>query len=107
MTGKQGRFEKTVAGGTAGRAPATILRVSRLLPAQADANGTSEGGTFRVRVRVEPADQAMFEASMTMHVTAASSEPRAGQRIPVIFHEGSVAWDTGEPRPELGSISGS
>src|SRR3954452_5410792 len=69
MTGKQGRFEKTLARGAASRAPATILRVSTLLPAQADATGASEGGTFRVRVRVEPADQGAFEASMTMHVT--------------------------------------
>jgi hypothetical protein len=106
MTGKQGRFEKTLARGAASRAPATILRVSTLLPAQADANGASEGGTFRVRVRVEPADQGAFEASMTMHVTVASSEPRVGEQIPVIYHEDSVAWDTGEPRPELGSISG-
>jgi hypothetical protein len=95
MSGKTGRFEKQLARGEAGRAPATILRVTRLLPGT-PAVGDS-GGTFRARVRVEPAGDPAFEASVTMHMT---SEPRVGVQIPVVYHEGSVAWDTGEAAVE-------
>ena len=99
MSGKTGRFEKQLARGEAGRAPATILRVTRLLPG-APAVGDS-GGTFRARVRVEPAGDPAFEASVTMHVTSESFEPRVGAQIPVVYHESSVAWD-----PEPRSVSG-
>jgi hypothetical protein len=98
MSGKTGRFEKQLARGEAGRAPATILRVTKLLPGT-PAPGDS-GGTFRARVRVEPAGDPAFEASVTMHVTSESFEPRVGVQIPVIYHEGSVAWDTGEAAVE-------
>src|SRR4051812_47269681 len=93
MPGKKGRFEKKLAREQAGRAPATILRATRLL--EGSGGGiASIGGTFRVHVRVEPVGEPAFEASLTMHVTSLSLEPRVGEQIPVIHHEGSVAWDS-------------
>jgi hypothetical protein len=101
MLGRKGRFGKKLARGEAGRAPATVLRVTRLLP------GTSPTGvgvgTFRVHVRVEPPAATSFEASLTMHVTSGFFEPRLGERIPVIYHEGSVAWDSDAAQAEFGS----
>ncbi len=104
MFGKQGRFEKRLARGEAGRAPATILRVSKLLPGAS--SGPSMGGTYRVHVRVEPVGEPAFEAPLTMHMTDASFAPRVGSRIPVIHHGGSVAWDSDEARAEFGRQAG-
>lgn len=100
MFGKKGRFEKKLARGEAGRAPATILRVTKLLPGTAATPVAV--GTYRARVRVEPAGEPSFEASVTMHVTSSSFTPRVGEQIPVIYHEGSVAWDAAEAQEQVG-----
>jgi hypothetical protein len=107
MFGKKGRFEKDRTRGEAGRAPATILRVSELLPGVSSAAGPAIGGTYRVQVRVEPVGEPAFEASLTMHMTDVSFAPRVGSRIPVIHHGGSVAWDSDEARAEFGHHAGS
>ncbi|WP_028067577.1 SHOCT domain-containing protein [Solirubrobacter soli] len=104
MLGKKGRFEKKLARGEAGRAPATILRVTKLLPGTAPT--TVAVGTYRAHVRVEPTDEPSFEASVTMHVTSASFTPRVGEQIPVIYHESSVAWDTDSAHEERGRLAG-
>jgi hypothetical protein len=99
MFGKKGRFEKKLARGEASRARATVLRVHRILPGTPVA---TFGGTFRVLVRVEPVGAPTFEATLTMHVTEVALEPHFGDRIPVIYHEDSVAWDEVEAKAEFG-----
>jgi hypothetical protein len=102
MFSKRGRFGKKLARGEATRARATVLRVHRILPGTpvtTDAGTTV--GTFRVLVRVEPAGAPTFESTLTMHVSDESLEPHFGDRIPVIRHEGSVAWDEAEAKAEL------
>ena len=100
MFGKQGRFEKKLARGEAGRAPATILRVSKLLPGSSDA----AAGTYRAHVRVEPLGRAGVRglADHARHRRLVRSRASVRQIPPSIYHEaGSVAWDSDEARAEF------
>jgi hypothetical protein len=99
---KRKRLEKKVEHGEGRRAHATILHVTKLLPGSAPIGTGAMGGTFRVKVQVEPAGEPAFEAHVSMHIDTMAHQPREGQRIPVIYSGESVVWDKETDKVEYG-----
>ena len=104
MFGKRQKLEKRVERGEGRRAYATILHTTKFLPGQGlDVGGNGQiGGTYRVKVRVEPDAEPAFEAHVTMHVTSLSLQPREGERIPVLYSGEKVAWDEPVAKEDFG-----
>jgi hypothetical protein len=104
MFGKRKRLESKAEHGDASRGYATVLHVSRVIGPIV--NSAAVGGTFRVKVSVEPALGEAFETHMTVRTDSVSLTPHEGERIPVLYSGDSVVWDEEAAKTDFQQASG-
>jgi hypothetical protein len=104
MFGKHKRLERKADDGEASRGYATVLHVSRIVGPTV--NAAAVGGTYRVKVRVDPDLDEPFEAHITVRTNSISLAPHEGEQIPVLYSGDSVAWDESRAKLDFGQAAG-